>query len=109
MRIINRIVGEEVLIDRPPGRSVHAEVIVVVDAHPEVTKKVPAAFASNGVFFCGGFKLATSPVSSLLGSRVEVGWLIQDAKVVIPEKRPFAAFSNEVGTCLLYTSPSPRD
>ena len=98
MRIVNRIVGEEVFIDRPPGRSVHAEVIVVVDAHLEVTKKVPAAFASNGVFFGGGFELATSPVGSLLGGRVEIGWLVEDAKVVIPQKRPFAAFSNEVGT-----------
>jgi hypothetical protein len=94
---VDRVLGEEVLVDRLARRAVDEQVVALALAHGEEPQEVPALARRVRVLPAVALELLARPVRGLLGDAVEVRRLVEDAEVVVAEQRPLAALRDGVG------------
>ena len=94
------IVGEDVLVDRAPGRGVHGQhrhivVAEVLDGtNPQLAHVV---VASSPLVLVGlGVELLAGPEGRGLGGGVEVGGLVEHPKVVVAHESPGTLFLDHI-------------
>jgi hypothetical protein len=95
-RRVDGVFREQVFVDRPARRTVHAQEVIPQHAHFQAAKKFPTLGGLRGIGL--GLELGAGPVRCLFGGLVEVGWFIQRAEIVIAHQRPFAALRDKVHT-----------
>jgi hypothetical protein len=91
---VERVLREQVLVDRSPGRAVHTQEAVEPDPDPEPAEELPV---DGGPFAVGlVLELLPRPVGRLLGGEVEVGGFVHDTEVVVAHQRPLAPLSDDL-------------